>query len=124
MREPRFEIGALFFWKLGLLLLILATCLFIFRPFCKYLCPLGAIYGLMNRASLYRMRPRPEKCTACGACAKLCPMQVDPAKTPNSAECIRCGRCVTACPVGALRLGFRDPQQAGAKKQAERNAFL
>lgn len=112
----RFEIGTLFLWKLAVLLLILAACLFIYRPFCKYLCPLGAIYGLMNRASLYRMRPQPEKCTACGACARLCPMQVDPAKSPNSTECIRCGRCVSACPTGALHLGFREAKTA--EKQA------
>ena len=98
------EIGTLFFWKLAVLLLILAACLFIYRPFCKYLCPLGAFYGLLNRVSLYRMRPESEKCVSCGACTKSCPMQVDPAKTPNSAECIRCGACVRACPTGALRL--------------------
>ena len=98
------EIGTLFLWKLAVLLLLLAACLFLYRPFCKYLCPLGALYGLMNRVSLYRMRPAPEKCVQCGACAKSCPMQVDPAKTPNSLECIRCGACVRACPTGALRL--------------------
>ncbi len=98
------EIGTLFFWKLAVLLMILAACLFIYRPFCKYLCPLGAFYGLLNRVSLYRMRPESEKCVSCEACTKSCPMQVDPAKTPNSAECIRCGACVRACPTGALRL--------------------
>ncbi len=98
------EIGTLFFWKLAVLLLILAACLFIYRPFCKYLCPLGAFYGLLNRVSLYRMRPESEKCVSCGACAKSCPMQVEPSKIPNSAECIRCGACVRVCPTGALRL--------------------
>ncbi len=115
----RFEIGALYFWQLASLLLILAACLFLYRPFCKYLCPLGAIYGTMNRVSLYRMRPQTEKCIGCGTCADLCPMQVDPSKTPNSAECIRCGRCVSACPTGALYLGFRERKpEAEAKKEA------
>lgn len=109
----RFELGALFFWKLALLLAILLLCLWIERPFCKYLCPLGAIYGLMNRVSLLRLRRDPVRCTGCGLCAQTCPMQVDPVTAPDSAECIRCGRCAHACPTSALRLGFR----AEAKNQ-------
>ena len=46
------------------------------------------------------MRPDKSKCTGCGACAAICPMGVDPSKTPNSAECIRCGKCVKVCPEG------------------------
>lgn len=103
-----FSVGFLYWWKIGVLAAILIACLFIYRPFCKYLCPLGAIYGLMNRVSLYRMRPESEKCIDCGECERSCPMQVDPARHPNSAECIRCGVCVGVCPTGALRLGFRD----------------
>ena len=100
-------IGGLFWYKLSLAVLIVLVCLVIFRPFCKYLCPLGAIYGLMNRFALYRMHLDAGRCTGCGACARACPMQVDPAKTPNSTECIRCGVCTSACPSGALRLGVR-----------------
>lgn len=98
------QIGWLFGLKAAILALTLAACLLIYRPFCKYLCPLGAIYGPMNRLALYRMHRREERCTACGVCVKVCPMQVDPSRTPNSAECIRCGACTRACPTGALRL--------------------
>ena len=101
------EIGGLFFYKLGLAAVILLACLVIFRPFCKYLCPLGAIYALTNRFSLYRMHLDAQRCSGCGACASACPMQTDPAKKPNGAECIRCGACVRTCPSQALHLGVR-----------------
>ena len=100
--------GFLFGWKLSILIICLIACLFIYRPFCKYLCPLGAFYGLLNPISLYRMRLDTVSCTHCGTCVHVCPMQADPSSKPNSAECIRCGKCVEACPAGALRIGIKD----------------
>ena len=105
--ENGMETGILFGWKLGILIVCLIACLFIYRPFCKYICPLGAIYGLLNPISLYRMHLDAAACTHCGVCAKTCPMQVDPAAHPNSAECIRCGRCTEACPSDVLHLGIK-----------------
>lgn len=101
------QTGFLFGWKLGILILCLIACLFIYRPFCKYICPLGAIYGLLNPISLYRMHFDSSACTHCGACVHTCPMQVDPAAHPNSAECIRCGKCTEACPSHALHIGIK-----------------
>ena len=68
----------------------------------KYICPLGAFYALFSKVSIVRMRVDTHKCTDCGACARMCPMNVDPAKHPNSPECIRCGECMRACPMKAL----------------------
>ena len=102
----RSQLGALFTWKSAVLIAVIALSLFVWRPFCKYLCPLGAIYGLFNRVSLCRMELDRERCIGCGKCAQACRMCVDPARTPNSTECIRCGDCVRACPVKALELGF------------------
>ncbi|MBR5094779.1 MAG: 4Fe-4S binding protein, partial [Oscillospiraceae bacterium] len=64
LRDPlvRMQLGPLFSWKASLLVIILVACLAIWRPFCKYLCPLGAIYGFFNRVSLYRMELDPERC--------------------------------------------------------------
>lgn len=102
----RAALGSLFTWKLALALLIVAGCVVIYRFFCRYLCPLGAIYALFNRISLYRLHLKRESCAACGSCRRACRMGVDPALAPNSGECIRCGDCAAACPHQALRLGW------------------
>lgn len=95
-------IGGLFAWKNAVLLGIVLLSLMIYRPFCKYLCPLGAIYSVFNGISLVRMDCDREKCIDCGACERACRMAVDPRESPNHRECIRCGDCKKACPVGAL----------------------
>ena len=95
-------LGWLFRWKLLILIVCILSSIFIYRPFCKYLCPLGAFYALFQKISLVRMKLDSAACVGCGACTKTCPMQVDPSKTPNSAECIRCGECVKTCPAKAL----------------------
>jgi ferredoxin len=78
----------------------------VFRFFCKTLCPLGAIYGILNKVSFYRLEVDESKCIHCGKCAQICGMDVDPVQHPQSKECIRCGECAKACPTGAIRLGF------------------
>lgn len=98
--------GWLFAWKVAVAGAILLLSVFLYRFFCRFLCPLGAIYGLLNRLSLYRMRVAKQACTNCGTCKKVCKMDVNPIKTPNSVECIRCGCCVSACPNKALEFGF------------------
>ena len=98
--------GWLFSWKALVLLAVLLGAVWVPRFFCRYLCPLGAIYGLFNRFSLSRMALDKEKCVGCKACEKTCPMAVDVTKDINTAECIRCGKCKAACPTGAIR---RDP---------------
>ena len=103
----RAQLGGIFLWKFFVFFWIIAASAVIFRPFCKYLCPLGAIYGLFNRFALCRMDLDAEKCVRCGRCAAACKMCVDPTRAPNSAECIRCGDCVKACPAKALHLGFK-----------------
>lgn len=99
-------LGDLFAWKAAVLLALVVLSLMIWRPFCKYLCPLGAVYGLFNRFALWRGELDADKCVRCGACAAACRMGVEPTENVNSAECIRCGDCVRACPTGAIRMGF------------------
>ena len=98
----RGAIGWLYAWKNVLLVAILFLSVIIYRPFCKYICPLGAVYSLFQPVSVFRYRVDQELCTHCGACAKTCKMQVDPVKSPNHSECIRCGQCKKVCPTGAL----------------------
>ena len=104
--QVRSMLGSLFTWKLGVLIALIVLSLFIWRPFCKYLCPLGALYGFFNRFALYRGSVDESACTRCGKCAAVCRMGVDPARNINSAECIRCGDCARNCPAKAIHLGF------------------
>lgn len=94
--------GALFGWKFFLLILCILTSIFIYRPFCKYICPLGAFYSLFQKVSILRLSLDKDRCVSCGACARQCKMGVNPASIPNSTECIRCGECVKVCPKNAL----------------------
>jgi len=96
------------FW-VGAVTLIgsLVASLFYDRFFCKYLCPMGALYGLVSKLGLYRVRRDETKCIDCGKCDKACPVDlpVSKGKDVTSAECLACGLCVTACPApGALAI--------------------
>ena len=104
--KVRAALGPLFTWKFILLMIFIVTGLIIYRPFCKYICPLGAIYGIFNRISVYRLKVDLDKCVGCGNCIDACLMNVDPVKTPDSPECIRCGKCARACPKGAICIGL------------------
>jgi polyferredoxin len=94
-------IGPLFFWKLALLIAIAALSIPLFRFFCRFLCPLGAIYGLLNRCALLGISRDEAACTHCGSCGRSCKMD---AAIVNDRECIRCGECMLTCPSHAISL--------------------
>lgn len=101
--EYRGIIGALFGWKTVLCVAILALCVFLYRAFCRFLCPLGAIYSLFARLALFAMRVDENKCTHCGLCVRRCGMDV---RQVGDRECIQCGQCRSVCPHGAIYLGL------------------
>lgn len=101
-KSMRNALGWLYAWKNLLLCIIIILSVVIYRPFCKYICPLGAVYSVFNPISVFRYRLDKEKCIRCGTCAKVCNMQVDPVQNTNHPECIRCGACKRACPVKAI----------------------
>lgn len=101
-------VGWLYAWKGVLLMITIILSIIIYRPFCKYICPLGALYSVFNPISIFRYRVDDEKCVHCGKCAQTCQMQVNPVENANHPECIRCGRCKKACPVGAISCGMRN----------------
>lgn len=101
-KSMRSAVGWLYAWKNTLLILTVVLSILIYRPFCKYLCPLGAIYSVFNPISVFRYRLDKEKCTGCGACKTACKMQIDPVKQINCLECIHCGACKAACPGKAI----------------------
>lgn len=98
--------GTLFSWKALVLAAVAMASVCIPRPFCRYLCPLGAFYALFNRFSFFRMHLDTDRCVGCGKCERVCPMEVEVTGDINSAECIRCGACRSACPTGAITSGF------------------
>ena len=111
-------LGSLFTWKFSILLAVIVLSIVFYRPFCKWLCPLGAFYALFNRVSLFQMKVDKNKCVSCGKCARACKMDVDVTKTPNHTECIRCGMCIRACPTNAVsfRYGFGDGKKEPANE--------
>ncbi len=98
--------GFLFRWKLVILIITLLSSIIIYRPFCRYVCPLGALYGLFNKISLYRIRIDSEKCVGCGLCQKTCKLDIPVWKNPDSMDCIRCGECKAVCPHKAISTTF------------------
>ena len=98
----RGAIGFLFKWKVSILVVTVISSIIIYRPFCRYICPLGAIYGLFNKVSFYRYKVDPDKCTKCGACQKICKLNIKVYENPNSLDCIRCGECKAGCPKKAI----------------------
>ncbi|SDN99578.1 4Fe-4S binding protein [Acetanaerobacterium elongatum] len=113
-------LGWLYTWKLAFLGAALFFSIIIYRPFCKYICPLGAIYSVFNPIAFYRYRIDADKCTSCGACSRACKMNIDVMRSANSLECIRCGKCKTACPTGAICSGVKIiPNTVQAKKQLQ-----
>ncbi|GAA6266807.1 4Fe-4S binding protein [Blautia sp.] len=110
-KSMRSALGWLYIWKNVILVITIILSIMIYRPFCKYICPLGALYSVFNPVSLYKYRVDKDKCIKCGKCAKACQMIVDPVENSNSPECIRCGRCRKACPTNAIQCGIkRKPQ--------------
>ena len=102
----RAALGSLFTWKFGILLVVIVLSVLFYRPFCKWICPLGAFYALMNKVSLLGIQVDTSKCVSCGKCARTCQMDVDITKSPNDTECIRCGKCIRACPTEAIRFRY------------------
>lgn len=92
-------LGALFTSKLTILLCLIVLCVFVYRAFCRFLCPLGLIYGLFNRICVVGVKVNEDKCIHCGKCVRKCRMDV---KKVADTECIMCGECIPVCPTNAI----------------------
>ena len=113
----RAALGKLFTWKAGILVAVVLLSLMFYRPFCKWICPLGAVYALFNKVSLLQMHIDTGKCVSCGKCTGVCKMDVDVVRHPNHAECIRCGACVKECPVEAISYKYGFAEKSKKKKE-------
>jgi ferredoxin-type protein NapH len=90
--------------KLSILAVFLVAIFISIRPWCRVLCPLGAIFAFFNRFSVFSMKLDEYKCTKCNRCRTLCSYGIEPDITPNSDRCIRCLEC-TKCGPAALAVG-------------------
>ena len=102
--EFRNILGELFTLKIFILVVTIFGSCTVYRFFCKILCPLGAIYSIFNRYSMYTLYFYEKSCIGCGKCSKICNMKVQPNCGKISAECILCGECEKVCPTGAIKL--------------------
>ena len=96
-----FQLKALFTNKWIIMVTLGLACVFCYRAFCRFICPLGAIYGFFNRFSLTGVKVNPDRCSNCGQCVAKCPMDV---RHMGDHECISCGKCIGACAQGAISL--------------------
>ena len=118
MREEyRAIAGKLFAWKSILCICILVLCVFLYRAFCRFLCPLGAIYSFFSRIALIAVRVDQNLCNNCGQCVKTCP--VDTVRVGDR-ECIQCGHCRNVCPKNAIYIG---KERNICKNAAHKNKF-
>lgn len=92
-------LGPLFTWKFALMISVIVASVFIFRMFCRFICPLGALYGLFNRFCLVGVKVNTSRCTNCDMCLKHCKMDIS---RVGDRECIACGECIDVCPVNAI----------------------
>jgi len=112
----------------GIVVVLLVVASMLVQNFwCRYLCPYGALFGLISMASPLRIRRETTLCIDCGKCAKACPsaLPVDTLITIQSAECTGCMECVAACPAaGALLMAAPRKKRVPAWAMAAGVAIL
>jgi ferredoxin-type protein NapH len=90
---------------------LLASSLFIYRPYCRFVCPVGTLLSLTNWFSLFTLGRRADKCEDCESCVESCPLSIK--DISESRDCFRCLSCYAACENGALRLHPRVLEKTG-----------
>ncbi len=114
-------------WVIGFIVLFfIGMNLVIPRFFCRVLCPLGALLGLLSHFSLWRIERDPDKCTNCDLCLQNCEGACDPAGNLRKSECFVCFNCIEDCPHGALRFRFlpRSNREVAWPDVSKRRAIL
>ena len=100
--EYQAQIGFIFWLKMGILVVFLGWMAVTLRPFCRWVCPLGALWSPFNAISFFRLEVDQARCTGCNQCQAACPVDIPVYETPNSDACIRCLACLRACQLGVI----------------------
>lgn len=110
-----FAMSAMMWVKLGVLGAVVLAAVMIKRPFCRVVCPLGAAFSVFGRFSWLQLKVNKERCRTCEACARLCPVDLEPSKDAGSAECIACLECWTEFRCGGISasVSLRDKKADG-----------
>ena len=93
--------------RFAILVAVIILSVFLFRPFCRFICPLGAFYGFFNKIALLPVKVDESKCVHCNACLRACKMDI---KKVGDHECISCGDCKAACKFDAIHFGWEKKQ--------------
>lgn len=87
------QLGGLFYVKIFILLVLGSFAVFVHQPFCRYACPLGAIWSVFNKLSLFKLKVNSDVCAFFEDCHQGCPMEINVHHDANDGDCIRCLEC-------------------------------
>ncbi len=103
-------------WFVGVLfVVVLAANRFVMRLWCRMLCPLGGLLGLLAKFSLFRIHRDQDACIACHKCTEACHGACDPHDALRVSDCVMCLNCVETCDSGALKVTFLPTEESEHK---------
>ncbi len=108
------SLNAGFAWKFSVFISFVVISVFVYRAFCRFICPLGAFYSIFNKISFLGIKLEKPKCTNCGRCIAKCQMDI---RHVGDRECIGCGECIDVCPTKAI--SFKGPKIILAPNEIE-----
>ncbi|MGM0608040.1 MAG: 4Fe-4S binding protein [Candidatus Muiribacteriota bacterium] len=101
------NISYFFYIKTLIALIVLIASIKFSRPFCQTVCPLGAIFEIFKKFSLWQIEVDKNKCISCNKCFKNCPMDIKIYETKF--DCIYCQKCIETCPGNAIKNNYYNP---------------